>query len=157
MFFYLYISGFCIFIVKFGVFFQKTMYSFVSNDCASFFKFSFFDSCEMLCFICVWKRIVILFSFLRPLIFYRVASINSVQATDVHFLTFWSSTLPIRLVFDNLLKNLIICSQHLDVCMISNWPFTTVPQVIVKVKPNSSIYTQDSPRYSTLGFQLILF
>ena len=62
--------------------------------------------------------------------FYQLASANSVQAIVVQFSTFCSSRLSFRLVFDNLLKNLIICLQHFDVLGISNRAFTVIPLVI---------------------------
>ena len=60
--------------------------------------------------------------------FYRVASINSVQATALQ--SFYSSRLVGQLVFDNLSKNLIVCPQDLDVLIISIRPFTIVHTVI---------------------------
>ena len=74
--------------------------------------------------------------------FYRVASINSVQATVVQFSTFYSSGLTFRIAFNILSKNLINCPQHFNVFMISNRPFSAVPQSL-KLKPNSAPYTHD--------------
>ena len=74
--------------------------------------------------------------------FYRVASISSVQATVVLFSTFYSSGLTFRIAFNILSKNLINCPQHFSVLLISNRPFSAVPQSF-KLKPNSSPYTHD--------------
>ena len=60
----------------------------------------------------------------------RVAPISSIQATVVQFSTFCSSRLSFRLVFDDLLKKLLICPQHFHILMTSNRKLATVPQVI---------------------------
>ena len=86
--------------------------------------------------------------------FYHAASINSVQGTVVQFSTSYSSSLLFRLNFDNLSKNLIVCTEHFDVLVMSNRPFTKVPP---KFKPNSSPYTRHHPNTLLFETQEIFF
>ena len=62
--------------------------------------------------------------------FYRIASINSLQATAVQFSNFCSSRLLFRIGFDNLLPDIIICPSHFDVLMISNQTLLQFPPVV---------------------------
>ena len=70
--------------------------------------------------------------------------IYSLQTTVVQFSPFCNSRLPSRLVFDNSLKNLIICPQLL---MFLWYPIERLLQYprSLKFKPNSSPYTHDYP------------
>ena len=83
----------------------------------------------------------------------RVAFINSAQAIAVQFSTFCSSTLPFQLVFKNLSKKLIICSQHLDV--LNDIESTVQLPWSLKEKPNLSPYIYDYP--NTLLFETLEF
>ena len=104
--------------------------------CVSFFKFCYFVSRKAFfkgiyaLFLSVYQKEWLFSSFQCVLFFYYVAAINSLLGTLIQFSTFYSSRLPFRLVFNNLSKNLMTFSQHFDVPVISNRPFTAVPLVI---------------------------
>ena len=129
--------------------------------CVSFFKLCYFVSdknflkyllCVIFC-LCLKKNVNLL-HFSVICFFYHAASINSVQATVVQFSTCCSSSLLFRLNFDNLSKKLIICTQHFDILVISNRPFT---KVTPKFKPNSSPYTRLHPNTLLFETQEIFF
>ena len=125
----------CIFIVKLC----KKMYSLVSNNHQSnqplvrvVYNFVILSLAKIivLCFACVWKRMLnffisVYFAFFTVLllsILYKRLS-SWFQISDHSRLPFW-------LFFNNLSKNLITYPQNLGALMILNRPFTTVSPVI---------------------------